>query len=686
MDKKFNRELENSIKSRRLYIGGTMVLDPDFDIKNYLQDVQKQVELEKINLKLKKNFPHIKINSTPFITEKNSSNFNTINHDNDILNHQNNNKIYSKEIKNEKKPLATLNNLLSLSKDNLFNSISNSKRSSTIDTDINIQKKLFEANNSIRSTQKKIERIIKKNKNGTKSSYSIFQNRNNDMIITNEPSYNIMKEIKEIKKREKSFSSINNENEKNLKRNFKSFDYEKFYNNLNNFKNNKNIIVFDRRHENEVFEPIKILNNYKMQKQIQINPEEKYLHNFNTKNKQLTINSVLLKLINNESNKLYKDYSKKSNKFYSNKRTIESNEADFEEYKETQKKACYQIDTLLLKIQKKNKELETENLNCKLEIKLIEDEMRRILQQIEYLRIYAKFVNEVLGGDTTRFTQKIFPEQKYDDEINIEELSKDVVNTYKCFYDDINQEVFKVEETFINDPEKMWYKFKEIEGIIGRDLYTKEITLGEIKKLEEENNNNLKDLRQKYQMLQDEINSLNDKKDYELNKLKEVEKRYNYQKNEFDDIIKDFYIYVNNNLNKENIIIDSKKIYNKLEPSDCIKQIYNIICEKEIYIDKLMLNLKNWEKIDKIFFEEIVGKRKKEVKHLKQLKIFKKKMNEKIQFMNNIESGKNKLFIFWRKTEPPYHKPKKIVEEKVDEKLIEEMENEELLKYEDNDE
>ena len=77
-----------------------------------------------------------------------------------------------------------------------------------------------------------------------------------------------------------------------------------------------------------------------MQKQIQINPEEKYLHNFNTKNKQLTINSVLLKLINNESNKLYKDYSKKSNKFYSNKRTIELNEADFEEYKETQKKAC----------------------------------------------------------------------------------------------------------------------------------------------------------------------------------------------------------------------------------------------------------------------------------------------------------------------------------------------------------
>ena len=680
MDKKLNKELKNSIINRRLYIGGTMALDPDFDIKNYLQDVQKQFELEKINFNLKKTLPPIKINSNAFLTEKNSSEFYTINYDNDKINNINNIN-FSKEIKNERKPLATLNNLLSLSRPNILSSISNSKRSSTIDTDINMQKKLYEANNSIHSTQKKIEKIIKKNKDGTKSHISIFQRKNSDMFITSEPRFNVLKEINEIKKREKSSSQINlNENEKNFKGNYKTKDdYEEFYNYLNNYKNCKNIIAFDKKHVNEVFEPIKILNNYKQQKQLQINLQEKYLYNFNSKNKQLTINNVLLKMMNNESNKLYQNYKRNANAFINNKKTIESNEAIFEEYKENQKLACKKIDALYLNISKKNKELVTENLNCKSEIKIIEDEMRRILHQIDHLRIYGKFVNEVLGGDTTRFENKIFPEQKYDDEINIEELSENVIGTYDCFYENTRQEKFKVEKTFINEPEKMWYKFKEMEGIMVRDLFTKERLKGEIKKLKEENINNLKDLRQKNEMLENEFNNLYEKKEHELNKFREIEKRYNLQKNEFDEIIKDFYLYVYRNLNQK---ADNKYTYIKTDPSDCIKEIYDIICKKEIYIDKLMLNLNNYEKDDLIFFENIVNKRKKEVKLNKQFKILKGKMNEKLKYMHNIDTGKSKLFIYSRKTEAPYHKPKKVVVEKIDEKLIEQIENEELLKYE----
>ena len=682
MNKKLNKELKNSIKNRRLYIGGTMALDPDFDIKNYLQDVQKQFELEKINFNLKKTLPPIKINSNAFLTEKNSSEFNSINYDNDkIMDVKKIN--FSKEIKNERKPLATLNNLLSLSRPNILHSISNSKRSSTIDTDINIQKKLYEANNSIHSTQKIIEKIIKKNKDGTKSHISIFQRRNNDMFITSEPRFNVIKEINEIKKREKSSSQINlNENEKNFKGNYKTkADYEEFYNYLNNYKNSKNIIAFDKKHINEVFEPIKILNNYKQQNQLQINPQEKYLYNFNSKNKQLTINSVLLRMMNNESNKLYQNYKRNANAFINNKKTIESNEANFEEYKESQKQACKKIDALYLNISKKNKELVTENLNCKSEIKIIEDEMRRILHQIDHLRIYGKFVNEVLGGDTTRFENKIFPEQKYDDEIDIEELSENVIGTYECFYENTRQEKFKVEKSFINEPEKMWYKFKEMEGIMVRDLFTKESIKGEIKKLKEENINNLKDLRQKNEMLENEFNDLYEKKEHELNKFREIEKRYNLQKNEFDEIIKDFYLYVNLNLNQKT---DNKKTYNKTEPSDCVKEIYDIIGKKEIYIDKIMLNLNNYEKDDPIFFDNIVNKRKKEVKQNKQFKLLKEKMNEKLKYVHNIDTGKSKLFIYSRKTEAPYHKPKKVVVEKIDEKLIEQNENEELLKYEDD--
>ena len=60
-------------------------------------------------------------------------------------------------------------------------------------------------------------------------------------------------------------------------------------------------------------------------------------------------------------------------------------------------------------------------------------------------------------------------------------------------------------------------------------------------------------------------------------------------------------------------------------------------------------------------------------------------VNDKLKIANNLENGEFKIVFHSRKTEAPYHKPKKIVVEKVDEKLIENMENEELLKYEDNE-
>ena len=196
MDNKFNKQLQNSIKNRRLYIGGSMALDPDFDIKNYIFDIQKQVQLEKINFNSKTSLPPIKISPSGLITEKINSNFNTINYDKDTNKSRKSSKFNIKSLTDGNKPLITLNNLLSLSKDNIFNK-NISKRTNTIDTDLNdlnIQKKLFEANNAIQVTKNKIEKIIKKNRESTNSYNSIFQNRSNDMFITSEPRFNIKKE------------------------------------------------------------------------------------------------------------------------------------------------------------------------------------------------------------------------------------------------------------------------------------------------------------------------------------------------------------------------------------------------------------------------------------------------------------------------------------------------------------
>ena len=133
MNKKLNKELQNSIKKRRLYLGGSMVLDQNFDIKKYLSDVQKQVELENIYLHKKKFLPIIKTDINDIPTKKRNYNFNTIDYSNDNNNNKNN--------KNNIKPLEAINNLLSLSKENLFNNhIHNSSRKKAINTDLKFQK------------------------------------------------------------------------------------------------------------------------------------------------------------------------------------------------------------------------------------------------------------------------------------------------------------------------------------------------------------------------------------------------------------------------------------------------------------------------------------------------------------------------------------------------------------------
>jgi hypothetical protein len=191
MEKNFNELLKASIKKRRLYIGDNMVSDPNFDIKNYLTDVQKQVELEKINLNKNIFLPMIK---NPNIEQK-SKNYNTI----DYKNSNNIQKTRNiKSISSVKKPLISLNNLLTLSKANNFHSYNsevNIKKQNNPNR--NTQKNLVEVNKSIESAKKELDKIIKKNTEGSKSSKYMFNIKINDMLDINEPKMNISKTIKE---------------------------------------------------------------------------------------------------------------------------------------------------------------------------------------------------------------------------------------------------------------------------------------------------------------------------------------------------------------------------------------------------------------------------------------------------------------------------------------------------------
>ena len=64
MIKTLNNDLKNAIKNRRLFLTEAMAKDSDFNIKNYLPDIQKQIKLEKLKFESNTNFPLITGNST----------------------------------------------------------------------------------------------------------------------------------------------------------------------------------------------------------------------------------------------------------------------------------------------------------------------------------------------------------------------------------------------------------------------------------------------------------------------------------------------------------------------------------------------------------------------------------------------------------------------------------------------
>ena len=89
-----------------------------------------------------------------------------------------------------------------------------------------------------------------------------------------------------------------------------------------------------------------------------------------------------------------------------------------------------------------------------------------------------------------------------------------------------------------------------------------------------------------------------------------IEKRYNHQKDYFDILLKNFYIYAKNNILINKIDNDNKISDNKLAAKDCVKEIFNIVSELEKYIDKFIMDLKEWEKKEPKIIEEILNKRK----------------------------------------------------------------------------
>jgi len=540
----------------------------------------------------------------------------------------------------KKNSYNTLNNVI-------LRNFSDSKISNTIDYNHNI------------SNIKKAK--LKKNKKNAKSLNSILDNKNT--FITSG--------IRLNKVKDKSVNSLSNYILNNFSKKIKKIS--------KNYSTNEKLF-YENKYKKEILDSFNLIKNYRKRKELKIFEEEKSINKFIVQKKEMSVNNLILKLMNSEGNNLIKKEMENKNNLINKINRIESNEVNFEEYKDRHKKVCRRIDKLLFEVIKKKRGLFEVEYNVEYDNKLINEEIKKYCAKIKLFLDYGKFINEVLEGDVQKFENDIFPENMENNyDINYELISKKVLKNYNFF------NKIKREEKLINDPQEMINKYNDLEKEIIENIHLKEelkIDISEIKKNKEKN---LGDLSEKNKNLKNEYYSMKDFYLKEINNYDWLKEKL-LEKNEYDNIIQDLYFYISNILNENKILNVTTMSVKEYDEIIFLNEISRMLQFVQNYVDETLKNLSFFEKNDKKNFEEAVDKRKNKIKSYKQYLAKQNAIKERMKIKEKVDMNRNKINFIERKTEEPiYNRPKKIKKKIFNKKYFENIENEELIKYNDDD-
>ena len=130
---------------------------------------------------------------------------------------------------------------------------------------------------------------------------------------------------------------------------------------------------------------------------------------------------------------------------------------------------------------------------------------------------------------------------------------------------------------------------------------------------------------------------------------------------------------------KINLYFYQDKIYlNRI--AELAKISKNVISEKEIFINKTIIDIENYEQENKELFKEIIDVAKDKIILKKQMETKKaNKIKESLKKINAIKKLEKMTFII-RKVEKPFHIKKEKIK-KIDPQTIKENEDKELLTY-----
>ena len=394
-------------------------------------------------------------------------------------------------------------------------------------------------------------------------------------------------------------------------------------------------ISYDKKLENVVLDANRVLN---IHRRINNNVFKKYdgMVDYINNNKEISVKNIMLDVINKRNSNLLKDYIEREKHIENYGEEITNNEGDFSEFSHLQRKSSLQIIDALSKIHQKNRFLliqEYKHLSSK---KLLEDYILKSVEQIDSLRIYAKFVHKILFDDCSIFQKEILPEDDVDKYKIIDDITSKNFKIYENFLT-INLNKDK-EYSFLQEPEMMFQKYKEIENKLIREIEKAEKILEDVVVAREENEEILKELKERIKKIQHEYDLNYEKYDnYRKNiyngedNMKEVTSSQNYMNAAYelcDVMCEIFGNEVNFEKHLTNRDFQDSKITDKLEI--CRK----ILAKREKIVGDYLLKLGKFEKESPKVFQVIVNRR-----------IIENKKKSKQEKLGNMEESGNQKYI-----------------------------------------
>ena len=582
------------------------------------------------------------------------------------------------------KPLTSIKNINfrknSLDNNNISTLKNNNNNYFTIETEPTIHNKnkyIFNGNHSSKNIYQNdpfITNLMSNRKNCFMTSIEICQNDNNNNI----PKKNKYLIPLSPNDKHKRIFNINNKTVKNylhVSDIIKKIREKYKKKNGNDIKND--YIAYTNENVDAVLDSKNLLDNYRDQNEWKIKHDENNFNQFSMNKKNVCKNKILSKLIDKEREKLIIKQKLREESLEDKINTIDNDEKLFEEIKIGQKLNYKVLQDCRMKLEECKKDVFYLKEVYRYKVQNKEAEIMKKLFEINELREYAKFVNNMLDKDITRYQIEIYPSD-YEKKIDLNALVKNALEVYADYLSEEENEDSNIENKKKgNEPEIIYDEFKGLEDRIRYALNIKDIEYDQIRQLKKHNALILKEIVNKKNMLQEEFNKINEEyieiKEY-LSKDINSDKYFHLLAQELFNCILGTFSYSNIYKAKPNEALSLNKI------CDMAKKCQKCLSEKEIFINKNITIIEKYEEENPLLFKDIIDLAIDRIIQNKQTEIKQaNKIKESIKRINAIKKLEKISFLI-RKVEKPFHVKKEVIE-KIDPMEIIEKEKRELLTY-----